>query len=316
QKSDCNPQALNFILDISQPFAPQFREVFQMEADQIHPSLGRGEMRYQIFPGSLEFYSFHPWQIYPAYSLTSVNPKEKQCYAVHINLGTSVQEKKVGDQVIQFQRPAGILLYCPGLEISTDFEAGDSFELASFRFPRSFLEDYFGESIIPADKQIMYEALTPRLEQKIRRAISSLPDRLKCHSLLLEILHLLLHKFRAHEQFKGESKLHSQDVKNLLEISQSLSNPKTGALPSVADLAQQAHMSLTKFKTAFKELFGCAPLQYHRKIKLEYAREALQSGRKSPQELSFELGYSHPSNFTTAYKNYFQKLPSEEIEDQ
>ena len=69
-------------------------------------------------------------------------------------------------------------------------------------------------------------------------------------------------------------------------------------------------MGTTKFKVLFKQLFGNAPRQYRNKIRMEYAREELVARRKTPTEMSHELGYSHPSNFTIAYKKYFDKLPS------
>jgi AraC-like DNA-binding protein len=43
---------------------------------------------------------------------------------------------------------------------------------------------------------------------------------------------------------------------------------------------------------------------------MEYARNELKMGYKSPVELSHELEYSHPSNFTAAYKKYFKIVPS------
>ena len=69
-------------------------------------------------------------------------------------------------------------------------------------------------------------------------------------------------------------------------------------------------MGATKFKSSFKQVFGCAPMQYRNKIRLEYARDEINSHGRSPTEISYLLGYSHPSNFTAAYKKYFGEVPS------
>lgn len=69
-------------------------------------------------------------------------------------------------------------------------------------------------------------------------------------------------------------------------------------------------MGVTKFKESFKLVFGLAPLQYRNRIRMEYAREELMHQRKTASELSYELGYAHPSNFTATFKQYFGKLPS------
>nr|WP_281350356.1 AraC family transcriptional regulator [Fulvivirga lutimaris] len=89
-----------------------------------------------------------------------------------------------------------------------------------------------------------------------------------------------------------------------------LRNPLTQDVPNIETLASLASMSTTKFKLLFKQLFGSSPIQYHHKIRMEYAKDELITKRKTPTELSYEFGYSHPSNFTTAFKKYFNELPS------
>ena len=72
-----------------------------------------------------------------------------------------------------------------------------------------------------------------------------------------------------------------------------------------------AQMGLTKFKELIKKDFGQATMEYRNRIRMEYAQRMLEMRRRNPGELSHELGYSHPSNFTTAYKKHFGHLPSE-----
>lgn len=69
-------------------------------------------------------------------------------------------------------------------------------------------------------------------------------------------------------------------------------------------------MGITKFKESFKMVFGLAPLQYRNRIRMEYAREELMNKKQTVSELSYALGYSHPSNFTAAFKRFYGKLPS------
>ena len=73
-----------------------------------------------------------------------------------------------------------------------------------------------------------------------------------------------------------------------------------------------ADMGATKFKKLFKQVFGCAPKQFHFKIKMDYAQKELAYKNRSSSELSYELGYSHPSKFTVAYKKHFGILPSDQ----
>ncbi len=89
-----------------------------------------------------------------------------------------------------------------------------------------------------------------------------------------------------------------------------LRNPLARTAPTLTELAAIANMGITKFKTSFKQLFGSAPIQYRNKIRMEFAREEIVSRRKTPTQISYDLGYAHPSNFTTAYKKHFGELPS------
>ena len=104
--------------------------------------------------------------------------------------------------------------------------------------------------------------------------------------------------------------LHPDDLRQIMRIATALRDPLEPKVPALPDLAQRASMGVTTFKDAFKLVFGQAPLQYRNRIRMEYAREELLHQRKTASELSYELGYSHPSNFTAAFKRHFGKLPS------
>ena len=123
-------------------------------------------------------------------------------------------------------------------------------------------------------------------------------------------MHLFLKKLSLHAQSKTHNELHTDDVKNLFAASIYLRDPLAESYPSIDELAAIANMSNTKFKTLFKQLFGSAPQQYKTKIRMEYAREELLTNHRTASEISRELGYSHPSNFTATYKKYFGELPS------
>jgi len=52
-------------------------------------------------------------------------------------------------------------------------------------------------------------------------------------------------------------------------------------------------------------------MQYHHKIRMEYAKSSIVQKHKTSSEIAYELGYAHPSKFTRAFKNYFGEVPSE-----
>ncbi len=271
-------------------------------------------MQFLDFPGPMEFYHFKKSHYNIPIQMNSINPKDSEWFLIHINLAKTHQNKKANQEKIEFQKhlPIGILLYGPGLEIKTQFPPNVEMELASVHFHRSFLDTYFDDwkSIIDVSKNLIYEDLDVTLENALYKALNSLDSKMACHSNVLYFMHLFIEKLSRHAKSINHKELHTGDVKNLFSASVLLRNPVAPSSPSIDELASRAKMSKTKFKTLFKQLFGSAPLQYRTKIRMEYAREELLSKNKTPSEISYELGYSHPSNFTSTYKKYFGELPS------
>lgn len=304
-------------LDISKNLRDQFSEFFKVEEKNgvltMGSTIGTGQMEYVELPNQLEFYHFRKSQFKVPIDMKSINPIGTQWFLIHINLSNVKQEKRVEGRLINFQKylPTGILLYGPDLEIETKIPPNVDSELATIRFHQSFLETYFGEESerIEIDKNLIYEDLDYQLEKKLSLALSTMDDKMLCHAHVLDFMGHFFKKLKARERGTAKEKLHADDIKNLFAAVAHLRNP-IAEKPTLDELASVAKMSTTKFKTSFRQLFGSAPIQYHHKIRMEFARDEIQANRKSPIEMSNDLGYSHPSNFTIAYKKHFNELPS------
>ena len=306
-------------LNITENLKNQFEHYFKLELREgeyfLNPLIGGGMgMEFLDFPGQMEFYHFKKSHFKVPVNMKSINPIDSDWFLIHINLAKTKQNKITKKEYIEFQKhlPIGILLYGAGLEIDTQLPPNIEMELASIHFSHSFLETYFEDwkSIIDISKNLVYEDLDYELENAICKALSNMKNKMACHASVLHFINLFLEKLSTHSKTTNYNELHTEDVKNLFAASVHLRNPIAQSTPSINELASIANMSKTKFKTAFKQLFGSAPLQYRNKIRMEFAREELVANRKTPTEISHELGYSHPSNFTTSYKKYFGELPS------
>lgn len=310
---------LNVELNITKNLKNQFQQYFKLKEVQgeyfLDATIGGGQgMEFLEFPGQMEFYHFKKSYFKIPINMESINPVDSDWFLIHINLSKTKQQKKVDDKAIDFQKhlPIGMLLYGPGLEIATQLPPNIEMELASVHFNRAFLDIYFDnwKEIIDPTKNLLYEDLDYKLEQALYKALSSIRNKIECHANVLNFVNLFLNKISTHSKTIQNENLHTEDVKNLFIASAYLRNPLTKTIPSIKELASIANMGTTKFKVLFKQLFGNAPFQYRNKIRMEFAREELVARRKTPTEISHELGYSHPSNFTTAYKKYFNELPS------
>ena len=303
-------------VDVEKHLAPQFIEIIGLDPvslTSLPDSEGEGYIKFIDLPGNLEFYHFVAIDNGPGGLMRSVNSVDSEWYLIHMNLSGHVQQKKVDEDVVVLHKhaPAGMLLYCPGIDIFTQHPPHVSIEFASIRFHKSFFEEYFPMSLISPDRTFIYEDLDYESEYWLRRAINSMDDKMECHSCILKILHRFCKKLEKHDNQPAHDTFHSEDVRGLFQASSLLRDPLMTETPSISSLSRTAGMSPTKFKTTFRQMFGCAPGQFHKKIKMEYAREQIQRGVRQPVELSYDLGYSHPSNFTSAFKKYFGELPSE-----
>ena len=310
---------MNVYLNITKNLKSQFEHYFKLKEVNgeyfLDPSIGSGQgMEFVEFPGRMEFYHFKKSYFRIPVNMKSINPINTEWFVLHINLSKIKQQKKVDEKIIDFQKhlPIGLLLYGPDLEIDTLLPPNVEMELATIHFHFSFLDTYFEnwQDIIDISKNLVYEDLDSKLEQALNKVLSSIRNKIECHANILNFMSLYFDKLRSHTKSNNHKNLHSEDVKNLFIASAHLRNPLAQSTPSIEELASISNMGVTKFKSSFKQLFGSAPLQYRNKIRMEFAKEELVTKRTTPTEISYDLGYSHPSNFTAAYKKYFNKLPS------
>lgn len=134
-------------------------------------------------------------------------------------------------------------------------------------------------------------------------------------SLLLEsystqFIHYFLVCIDSEIKSENPSNYKFADYKKIKEIEHEITKNLSKSAPSIKEMAEMAGMSVTKFKTLFKEAFGDSPHQYIIDKKLYFAKELLQTGQYSITEVSYKIGFNYPSGFTRLFKNKFQHPPS------
>lgn len=310
---------MNVQIDVDRSLIEQFERCFKLRNIDgglyLDPAIGDGgPVRHLVFPGEMEFYHFPQTRFAVPIAMRSVNPVESDWFLIHINLSNSMQRKIVAGRSIDFHRrlPIGLLIYGPGLEIETPIPPNVDTELASIHFNSGFLDTYFEDwrERLDINKNLTYEDLDYRLERKLGKALESIRDKIRCHAAVLDFMSLVFDKLASRDRVQAQEKLRSKEINGLFRACACLRDPLAEAVPSINQLAALANMGTTKFKSTFRQVFGCAPMQYRNNIRMEYAREMISSNARTPTEISYLLGYSHPSNFTAAYKKHFGDVPS------
>lgn len=82
---------------------------------------------------------------------------------------------------------------------------------------------------------------------------------------------------------------------------------------TIDEIASELYMSRTAFFNKWKALTGEAPKYFIYRIRMEKARELLESGRYSVNVLPEMIGLKNLKNFRHKYKEYFGITPSESI---
>lgn len=81
--------------------------------------------------------------------------------------------------------------------------------------------------------------------------------------------------------------------------------------PSLLELARQVGTNRDKLNQEFRQIYGTSAFNYLRLHRLERARELLESREKNVTEVAFDVGYTHPKNFTRAFKSHFGINPGD-----
>ncbi len=130
-----------------------------------------------------------------------------------------------------------------------------------------------------------------------------------CLQFICDFLRYLDVELNDNESMKAQS----LETKKIKEILQKVISELYKTSPTVQQMASMADMSVSKFKILFNNEFGESPHQHILEKKLILAKELLRTGSYSVSQVSYKVGFNHPSGFTRLFKNKFQCSPSELI---
>lgn len=108
-------------------------------------------------------------------------------------------------------------------------------------------------------------------------------------------------------------KISADEIKRLMEVESYLVKDFSIPPPPISYLSRVAAMSTTTLKNKFKKLYGNNLYEYFQKCRMHRAKVLLMSQKYSIKEIGSQLGYSNLSNFATAFKKEFNRLPSQLI---
>ena len=74
-------------------------------------------------------------------------------------------------------------------------------------------------------------------------------------------------------------------------------------------LARSVGLSPSHLRRRFKAVFGCTPMEFLERVRMEQAARLIQGGELSIKEVARKVGYPDANNFSTAFKRFHGSPP-------
>ena len=188
-------------------------------------------------------------------------------------------------------------------------------------FPR-LIEEYAvhllpsaGQKLLPSDSAglAFRKTLSPGLEclahQIFGCSYQGSARRLFMEAKALEILAYQIEELS--ERIPQESALRGTVDLERLHHAREILETEFADPPRLVALARQVGLNDFKLKRGFRELLGTTVFGYVRKLRMEKARQLLETSDMSITQVALSVGYSSFSHFTTAFKRSVGVLPSQ-----
>ncbi len=183
---------------------------------------------------------------------------------------------------------------------------------------KELLQDHTANQLLttvvePTASFFYHEVMVPEIEQQLRKL-----SRINEHEVLgrfysrvqvLELLYLLFHRLAKREE-QARQPVANTDMQELFairrEILHDLSQP-----PSLPQLARDHHLSETRLKHLFKQVFGDTVYNYYQRARMKEAAFLLRQSDQTVSDVGYALGFSNLSHFSRLFKRYYGANPKE-----
>jgi AraC-like DNA-binding protein len=156
---------------------------------------------------------------------------------------------------------------------------------------------------------VLHEAMTPELERVLEQ-LAEIDEHTPLASLLyqtrtLEMIYLLFARI-LRRPTRTSLPVHQQDAEKIYAVRSALLSDLHEP-PSLAQLAEDAGMSLTKMKQLFRQVFGDSIYNYYQTARMEEAARLLL--HLSVSEAGYEVGFTNLSHFTRLFERHHRLKP-------
>ncbi|WP_197279692.1 helix-turn-helix domain-containing protein [Bosea sp. AAP35] len=117
-------------------------------------------------------------------------------------------------------------------------------------------------------------------------------------------------RFQPHTLFGSRG---GDRLSEALEMAALIYRRNISAPPSIDALARRVGLNRTSLTDGFRERFRETPASFSRRVRLEWASQQLEDGRRSVAETAAACGYTSQAAFSRAYGEHFGAPPSSRL---
>lgn len=186
--------------------------------------------------------------------------------------------------------------------------------VASLTYFRNVLADFYLKRLVDAEESYFaYEATSSRLRPLIEsihgNKMESFLEMITFQEGIYAILRTTFENLSQNSTKHIQHNFKKNDLEALAKAEQLLLR-NIQEPPTIQALANEAAMSPTKFKSAFKKIYGESVYQYYLNQRMQLAHQWMLENKLNITEIAKQLGYKNLAHFSRIFKKHFGKLPS------
>lgn len=140
-------------------------------------------------------------------------------------------------------------------------------------------------------------------------SINTDQDKLQLKNKVLTLLDQLFNMYlKLQSELPKKQVIPEEDIVRLQRVETILKDEEIDKFPTILNLAKIAHMSGTKLKVRFKQVYGYRLYEFYNKQRLEKAKLLIEHGITA-KEAAYSIGFNDVSNFTKAFKKEYGFTP-------
>ncbi|MBS4195703.1 AraC family transcriptional regulator [Lederbergia citri] len=123
----------------------------------------------------------------------------------------------------------------------------------------------------------------------------------------LELLYLMFEGIMKTQKYPVQAG--NKEEEFLCILTELIQNPNKDL--TLKELSDKYHLHPTYISNRFKELFGKSPIQAHKELRINKAKELLKTSQMSITDIGASLGFNDTPSFTRLFKSYVGISPSQ-----